>query len=128
MLSALPLDALATIDIDPCELNKNKTAHIPIVSDVKFALDELNKIVEAPDEISGWVQQVRQWKKDNGFRYDTKCDGILQQHAISELSRLTKSRETYLAVGVGQHQMWEAQYYHHDQPRTLITSGAGARR
>jgi len=114
------------IDIDPSEINKNKPAHIPVVSDVKYAIEELNKIVEAPDEISGWVQQVRQWKKDNGFRYDTKCDGILQQHAISELSRLTKSRETYLAVGVGQHQMWSAQFFQFRDPRTwLSSSGLG---
>lgn len=114
------------IDIDPSEINKNKPAHIPVVSDVKYAIDELNKIVEAPDDISGWVQQVRQWKQDNGFRYDTKCDGILQQHAISELSRLTKSRETYLAVGVGQHQMWSAQFFQFRNPRTwLSSSGLG---
>lgn len=114
------------IDIDPSEINKNKPAHFPVVSDVKFALEELNRIVETPDDISGWVQQCREWKLENPFNYDRDCEGILQQHAIAELSRLTKSRETYLAVGVGQHQMWSAQFFQFREPRTwLSSSGLG---
>ena len=51
------------VDIDPSELNKNKPAHIPICSDVKYALTELNKIVEAPADISPWVKLCLEWKK-----------------------------------------------------------------
>ncbi|MEC8590172.1 MAG: thiamine pyrophosphate-binding protein, partial [Planctomycetota bacterium] len=86
------------IDIDPSELNKNKEAHIPVVSDVKFALDELNKIVEPPEDFEPWLQQVSTWKTDFPYRYDVDYDGILQQHAIQELSRLTQDRETYVSV------------------------------
>src|SRR6476660_2047265 len=50
------------IDIDPSEINKNKAAHIPIVSDIKFALAELNKIVEAPDDLHPWHEQIAAWK------------------------------------------------------------------
>ncbi|MEX0586242.1 MAG: thiamine pyrophosphate-binding protein, partial [Pirellulales bacterium] len=50
------------IDVDPSEINKNKAAHIPIISDVKFALAELNKIVEPPDDIQAWLEQIDQWK------------------------------------------------------------------
>ncbi len=110
------------IDIDPSELNKNKPAHIPVVSDVKYALEELNKIVEAPDDISDWVSQCAQWKKEYPFEYDQSFDGILQQHAISTLSRLTQDRETYITVGVGQHQMWGAQFYKFRHPRTWHSS------
>jgi acetolactate synthase-1/2/3 large subunit len=110
------------IDIDPSELNKNKAAHIPIVSDVKFALDELNKIVEAPEDISAWVRQTHQWKRERPFRYDDRFEGILQQHAIAELSRLSSDRETYITVGVGQHQMWAAQFFKFRQPRTWMSS------
>jgi len=110
------------IDIDPSELNKNKAAHIPIVSDVKFALDELNKIVEAPEDISAWVRQTHQWKRERPFRYDDRFEGILQQHAIAELSRLSSERETYITVGVGQHQMWAAQFFKFRQPRTWMSS------
>jgi acetolactate synthase-1/2/3 large subunit len=110
------------IDIDPSELNKNKEAHIPICSDVKFALQELNKIVEAPGDISAWVKLCQDWKKGHPFKYDTKFDGIVQQHAIAELSRLTQQRETYITVGVGQHQMWAAQFYKFQKPRTFLSS------
>ena len=110
------------IDIDPSELNKNKAAHIPICSDVKFALDELNKIVEAPEDISAWVKQTHRWKRERPFRYDDRFEGILQQHAIAELSRLSSERETYITVGVGQHQMWAAQFFKFREPRTWMSS------
>ena len=114
------------IDIDPSELNKNKEAHMPVVSDVKFALDELNKIVEPPEDFEPWLQQVSTWKTDFPYRYDVAYDGILQQHAIQELSRLTQDRETYVSVGVGQHQMWAAQFFKFNRPRTwLSSSGLG---
>ena len=114
------------VDIDASELNKNKVAHIPICSDVKFFLSELNKIVQAPDDIDAWVDQCKTWKKENPFKYDEKFDGILQQSAIAELSRITAEMDPVIAVGVGQHQMWAAQYYKFKSPRTwLSSSGLG---
>lgn len=110
------------VDIDPSELNKNKPAHIPVCSDVKYALEELNKIVEAPSDIAAWVKLCQDWKKENPYKYDTKFEGITQQHAISELSRLTQKRKTYITVGVGQHQMWAAQFYKFQHPRTWMSS------
>jgi acetolactate synthase-1/2/3 large subunit len=110
------------VDVDPSEINKNKEAHIPIVSDVKFALTELNKIVEAPEDLTEWHAKVDHWKREVPLRYDEKFDGILQQHAISELWKKTKDRETYVAVGVGQHQMWAAQFYKLAKPRTWMSS------
>jgi len=110
------------IDIDPSEINKNKEAHIPIVSDVKFALQELNREWDAAGEIGEWVAQCQAWKQQHPFKYDQKFDGILQQHAISELSRLTQDREAYFALGVGQHQMWAAQFLQLKRPRTLLSS------
>lgn len=110
------------VDIDASELNKNKVAHIPVCSDVKFALDELNKIVEAPEDISDWIKHCADLKKKHPFSYDEKFDGILQQHAIRELSNMTQDRETYVSVGVGQHQMWAAQFYQFSKPRTWMSS------
>ena len=110
------------IDIDPSEINKIKAAHLPICSDLHFALTELNKIVKPPEEIGEWVEQCRQWKKSDPFHYDTEYDGILQQHAIAELSRLTADRETYITVGVGQHQMWAAQFFKLKDPRAWASS------
>ncbi|GIW95760.1 MAG: acetolactate synthase [Pirellulaceae bacterium] len=115
------------IDIDPSELNKNKEAHIPVCSDVKYALTELNRIVEPKPEIEPWVRQCQEWKAQYPFRYDEQFDGILQQHAIAELSRLTADRKTIITVGVGQHQMWAAQFYKFRHPRRwLSSSGLGS--
>src|SRR5688572_86768 len=110
------------VDVDPSEINKNKPAHIPICSDVKFALKEINKHVEPPADISAWVKLCLDWKKQQPFKFDQNFDGILQQHAIAELSRLTANRKTYVTVGVGQHQMWSAQFYKFRQPRTFLSS------
>jgi len=113
------------VDIDASEINKNKTAHIPVCSDVKPVLQELNKIVEAPD-IAPWVKTVLDWKDAHPFKFDASFDGILQQHAIAELSRLTQDRQTFFTVGVGQHQMWSAQFLKFKHPRTwLSSSGLG---
>jgi acetolactate synthase-1/2/3 large subunit len=110
------------VDIDASELNKNKPAHIPVCSDVKFALTELNKIVEKPEDISAWVEQCTKWKQENPFHYNQDFPGITQQHAISELYKLTKDMDPVIAVGVGQHQMWAAQYYKFTKPRTFLSS------
>jgi acetolactate synthase-1/2/3 large subunit len=115
------------IDVDPSELNKNKEAHIPVVSDVKYALGELNKIVEPPDDdLTAWKRQIEEWKTKFPLRYDREFTGILPQHAIAELSRLTKDMNPVISVGVGQHQMWAAQFYQLRQPRSwLSSSGLG---
>ena len=110
------------VDIDASELNKNKIAHIPVRGDVKPVLAELNKIVEAP-EIDAWVQHCNDLKAKYPFSYDDSgFDGILQQHAIRELSRITADMDTYISVGVGQHQMWAAQFYEFRQPRRWHSS------
>jgi acetolactate synthase-1/2/3 large subunit len=114
------------IDIDASEINKNKEAHIPIISDVKYALDELNKVVEPNPEVAEWAEQCRTWKSENPFKYDQAFPGILPQRAIAELSKMTQDRETVISVGVGQHQMWSAQFYQFREPRTwLCSSGLG---
>lgn len=110
------------VDIDSSELNKNKPAHIPVCSDVKYALAELNKIVEPPEDISAWVAQCKKWKAEEPFHYNQSFPGILQQHAIHELWRLVHDRDPIVAVGVGQHQMWTAQFYRFDRPRTFLSS------
>ncbi|RLT06015.1 MAG: biosynthetic-type acetolactate synthase large subunit [Planctomycetota bacterium] len=115
------------IDIDPSEINKNKVVHIPIVADVKDALAQLNAIVEPPSSsLADWHSQIAEWKREDPFSFDTNYKGILAQEAIAELSRLTADRDTIITVGVGQHQMWAAQFYKFRNPRTwLSSSGLG---
>ena len=110
------------VDIDASELNKNKPAHIPVCSDVKYALTELNKIVEPPEDIAEWVARCQKWKQEEPFHYNKDFPGILQQHAIEELWRVTHDRDPIITVGVGQHQMWAAQFFRFNNPRTLLSS------
>ena len=109
------------VDIDGSELNKNKTAHIPVRGDVKQVLTELNKIVQKPD-ISDWQQHCGELKAKYPLKYDEDFDGILQQHAIKVLSDITSEMDTQITVGVGQHQMWAAQFYKFRRPRTWHSS------
>jgi acetolactate synthase-1/2/3 large subunit len=115
------------IDIDPSEINKNKLVHIPIVADVNEALSQLNDVVEPPEEgLDEWHAKIAGWKEEDPFAFDESYPGILAQEAIAELSRLTAERNTVVAVGVGQHQMWAAQFYKFRRPRTwLSSSGLG---
>ena len=115
------------VDIDPSEINKIKVANVPVVSDVKYALAELNKIVEPPQDLTEWHRKVAVWKRDEPLSYDKNSDAILPQHAIETLWNLTKDRDTIIATGVGQHQMWAAQFYKHRRPRSFLSSaGLGA--
>jgi len=114
------------VDVDASEINKIKEAHVPVVSDVKYALAELNRIVEAPDDLTEWHRKIAVWKRDEPFQYDRNFDGILPQHAIEELCRLTKDLDPIIASGVGQHQMWTAQFFKQRRPRRwLSSSGLG---
>jgi len=114
------------VDIDASEINKIKRVDLAVCSDIKFALAELNKVVEAPADLEEWHRKIAAWKRDEPFRYNIDYPGILPQHAIHELYNLTKYRDTYIAVGVGQHQMWSAQYYKFTKPRHwMCSSGLG---
>ena len=115
------------VEIDPSEINKIKQVDIPVVSDVKYALAELNKIVQPPQtSLAEWTRRIDGWKKSDPFQYNEDSSDILPQHAIRTLWRLTQDRPTIVSVGVGQHQMWTAQFYKFRRPRTfLCSSGLG---
>ena len=109
------------IDVDPSEINKNKVAHFPVHSDVKYALEDLNGIVE-PGDYGDWWEEIEAWRKRYPMAYKEMGGAILPQHAISVLYELTEGRAV-ISTGVGQHQMWAAQYYLFDEPRNWLTSG-----
>ena len=116
------------IDIDPSEIHKNKEAHIPIVADLKEALIALNEALTDDDipELSEWKEKIAGWKKQYPLSYKDVGDDIQQQYAIEELYNQTKDKDPYVAVGVGQHQMWTAQFYKFNKPRRwLSSSGLG---
>ncbi|QDV62690.1 MULTISPECIES: biosynthetic-type acetolactate synthase large subunit [Crateriforma] len=109
------------VDIDGSELNKNKEAHIPVRGDVKRFLVQMNEIVQHC-EIDPWRDHCSELKAKYPLTYDDSFDGILQQHAIKTLSDVTADMNTYISVGVGQHQMWAAQFYKFRRPRTFMSS------
>ncbi len=112
------------IDIDPSEINKNVHADAAIVADLRQALKDLLDVVK-PSNHEPWLTYIASMKgtsavhdiqqlPDNGHLY--------APHVINDIWRITEGK-AIIATDVGQHQMWEAQYYHHELPRTLITSG-----
>lgn len=109
------------IDIDPSEINKNKRAHLPITGDIKYALEELHGLVE-PCNFNTWLAEIDAWRQKHPMRYKEPDDAILPQHAIDMLYKLSKGK-AIISTGVGQHQMWAAQYYLFDEPRRWLTSG-----
>jgi acetolactate synthase I/II/III large subunit len=117
------------VDIDASEHNKNKRVQFPVVSDVKYALTRINELMAAakftaPDT-KPWLTQINAWKRDYPFAYEDHKH-ILPQEAIKVLYELTKG-DAIIATGVGQHQMWAAQFYQFDEPRRYISSlGLGA--
>jgi acetolactate synthase-1/2/3 large subunit len=115
------------IDIDASEHNKNKRVQLAIVSDIKHALTRLNALAAkfTPPDNKPWHAQIATWKKEHPFRYD-KSKHIVPQEAVQTLYELTKG-EAIIVTGVGQHQMWAAQFYRFDEPRRYISSlGLGA--
>jgi len=118
------------IDIDTSEHNKNKRVQLPIESDIKLALEGLNRLIaktkfSAPDTRE-WHEQIAQWKEEYPFSYDRTSLHIQPQEAVQALYELTKG-DAIITTGVGQHQMWSAQFYRFQEPRRYISSlGLGA--
>lgn len=113
------------IDIDESEINKNRLVQFPILSDVKYALQRLNELMKSSAQktptFSTWHNQVKEWKKNHPLRFKDTEDVIQPQHVIKLLHELTNG-DAIISTGVGQHQMWAAQYYQFNQPRTFLTS------
>ncbi|MCK4292511.1 MAG: biosynthetic-type acetolactate synthase large subunit [Planctomycetes bacterium] len=109
------------IDIDPASISKNVNVDIPVVGGAKEILSELVKEVEY-EERKNWFDKIAQWKKKFPFRYDQDSQTIKPQYVVDEVCRQTKS-EAIITTGVGQNQMWAAQFYKFTRPRQLISSG-----
>ncbi len=113
------------IEIDPSEINKNVAADVPLVGDLRDVLTRLTPAV-APADRTIWLRRINDLKGDSAVRdiQSLPDEGHLYAaHVINDLWRATRNSDTIVVTDVGQHQMWEAQYYHHEVPRSLITSG-----
>src|ERR1700694_3259264 len=117
------------IEIDPSEINKNVKVDVALIGDLRKVLDQLLPILPAHADTS-WIDEVNAMKgtaavrdiinlPDNGHLYAAHVINDIWREALAA-GRLA---QTVIVTDVGQHQMWEAQDYKHDAPRSLITSG-----
>jgi acetolactate synthase-1/2/3 large subunit len=113
------------IEIDRAEINKNVKVDVALVGDLKAVLRELLPNLKSQDRPE-WLAYIDRLKGDVAVRdiQGLPDNGHLYAaHVINDLWRETRDRDTIVVTDVGQHQMWEAQYYKHEKPRSLITSG-----
>ena len=116
-----PHAKIVHIDIDPSSISKNVRVDIPVVGDAREILTDLAAVVEHRPRTE-WFAQIAQWKAKFPFRYDRSGDRVKPQAVIEEVCRQTHN-EAIITTGVGQHQMWTAQFYRFIRSRQFISSG-----
>jgi acetolactate synthase-1/2/3 large subunit len=115
------------IDIDSAEIGKNKQPHVSVCGDIKVALQGINKILESRGakgkmDFRAWREELNEQKMNNPLSFKTFGEAIPPQYAIQVLDELTDGN-AIVSTGVGQHQMWAAQFYKYKRPRQWLTSG-----
>ncbi|MDI6903715.1 MAG: acetolactate synthase large subunit [Methanocellales archaeon] len=108
------------IDIDPAEISKNVGADIPIVGDAKNILRELIKGLRKRPRAE-WLNKIEKWKKESPLRYDRSGKELKPQFVVEQIYELCP--DAIITTEVGQNQMWAAQYFKCQKPRTFISSG-----
>ena len=109
------------VDIDPSEIGKNIKVDVPIVGDLKRVLESLNKKVQ-PGSRMDWIKQIEQLREDHPSHLIRDTDKLIPQYIMRQLNDATGG-DAVIVTGVGQHQMWAAQHYTYNNPRSLISSG-----
>ena len=116
-------------DIDPAEISKNRVADVPIVGDCKDVIVDLITAVRGEQEAGhrgdyeAWRQQVAQWKATFPLGYSGEDDGSLSPQYVIERLGAISGPESVFVAGVGQHQMWAAQFVRYERPNSWLTSG-----
>jgi acetolactate synthase-1/2/3 large subunit len=117
------------IDVDPSSINKNVKAHVPIIGDAAYVVEDMIRVwkAKAPqlDKAAhkAWWKQIDQWRARRSLAYKASREFIMPQLACQRIYELTRDRDTYITTDVGQHQMWAAQFYHFEEPNRWMTSG-----
>ena len=111
------------IELDPAEINKNVPADVPVLGDAKEALQALLGKVK-PAQHKSWMAQIAEWNRESQERdiLNAEVDELIPPQVMRELWHVTHG-DAIIVTDVGQHQMWEAQYFLHNRPRQLLTSG-----
>jgi len=116
-----PKAKIIHIDIDPSSISKNVDVDVAVIGDAKASLEAMLPLLEHRDR-NAWWGQINAWKKRYPFKYLDDSKNTKPQYVIEELNRQTNG-EAIITTGVGQHQMWAAQFYRWRNPRQMITSG-----
>ena len=129
LASFAPDAAIVHADIDPAEISKNRRADVPIVGDCREVLADLITAVRAEHQAGrrsdhdAWSAQLDAWRTTYPLGYDEPADGSLSpQYVIKRIGEIAGPEAVYVA-GVGQHQMWAAQFISYSRPRTWLNSG-----
>jgi acetolactate synthase I/II/III large subunit len=109
------------IDIDPSCIGKNVEVEVPIVGDVKHVVPAINKLA-SPPQVDEWWVTIRKWQKEHPLVVPKADDKIYPQHMVKMISEVTCGN-AIVVTDVGQHQMWAAQHYQFNHPRSWISSG-----
>ena len=125
-----PMAKIVHIDIDPTSIQKNVRVDVPIVGDCKRALSKLLEIIKEVgrpaklwrEQFKEWWEQIDIWRRRYPLTYKKDDQQIKPQYVIEKLYELTRG-EAIICTEVGQNQMWTAQFYKFDRPRTLLSSG-----
>ena len=124
-----PYAKIIHVDIDPTSISKNVKVDIPIVGDVKLVLKDMLKHIDETkglkaykESINEWHGQIKNWAETHRLSYKYDDKKIKPQHVIERIFELTKGK-AIITTEVGQNQMWAAQFYKFDKPRTFLTSG-----
>jgi acetolactate synthase-1/2/3 large subunit len=124
-----PLAKVIHIDIDPTSIKKNVHVDIPIVGDVKDCLKKMIRVMKESKEIKTykrkirpWKSQVEKWQKDHPLKYKDSKTKIKPQYVVEVIYEKTKGNAV-ISTEVGQNQMWAAQFYKFEKPRSFLTSG-----
>lgn len=110
------------VDIDPSCIDKNVEVDVPIVGDVGKVLSELRQVMPHKPDTEEWWKQIRSWQKECPLTYDMSDGKLRTQFILERLSEKTKG-EAIVVSDVGQHQMFVAQYYKFNHPRSHLSSG-----
>jgi acetolactate synthase-1/2/3 large subunit len=116
-----PKAKIIHVDIDPSSISKNVDVDVPVVGDARASLEAMLPYIESRDR-KEWLAQIDTWKTRYPFRYLDDSELAKPQYVVEEIYRQTQG-EAIITTGVGQHQMWAAQFYRWRRPRQLITSG-----
>ncbi len=119
-----PKAKIIHIDIDPATIDKNIVVHCPIVGDAKQVIRQLLDVIPSTidKDRKPWLAQIEEWDRQQPMSYNQNGDKILTTFVIDTLNRITDD-DAIIVSDVGQHQMWVAQFYKFNYPRTHITSG-----